>query len=212
MESPASRLWAAASSNRPMPPVAQRLSTATTTPEFLKSFYDAQRAGKETHTSQITPHFYTETFAPLLAAGQSVLSLQIHQIIHHKPVYHILTVLIEPGGIFVDGKPCFPVVGVVAMNYTVGAEERLCASLETPEFLKSFYDAQPQPLPYSGNILPPAPQPPDLRNQKSLSGRWRGKGIGRIARQPAEVRKSPYKRIIPRPQKTKKQIHKSDAI
>lgn len=30
----------------------------------------------------------------------------------------------------------------VAMNYTVGDEERLCASLETPEFLKTFYDAQ----------------------------------------------------------------------
>lgn len=55
----------------------ERLCASLETPEFLKSFYDAQRAGKETHTSQITPHFYTETFAPLLAAGQSVLYLSL---------------------------------------------------------------------------------------------------------------------------------------
>ncbi len=55
----------------------ERLCASLETPEFLKSFYDAQRAGKETHTSQITPHFYVETFAPLLAAGQSVLYLSL---------------------------------------------------------------------------------------------------------------------------------------
>lgn len=55
----------------------ERLCSNLESPEFLKKFYDAQRAGKETHTSQITPHFYAETFAPLLAAGKSVLYLSL---------------------------------------------------------------------------------------------------------------------------------------
>lgn len=55
----------------------ERLCTNLETTAFLKTFYDAQRAGKETHTSQITPNFYMETFAPLLAEGKSVLYLSL---------------------------------------------------------------------------------------------------------------------------------------
>ncbi len=55
----------------------ERLCANLETTAFLKTFYDAQRAGKETHTSQITPNFYMETFAPLLAEGKSVLYLSL---------------------------------------------------------------------------------------------------------------------------------------
>lgn len=55
----------------------ERLCVNLETPDFLKKFYDAQRAGKETHTSQITPHSYMETFAPLLVEGKSVLYLSL---------------------------------------------------------------------------------------------------------------------------------------
>lgn len=55
----------------------ERLCASLETPEFLKTFYDAQRAGKRTRTSQVTPHSYMETFAPLLAAGKSILYLSL---------------------------------------------------------------------------------------------------------------------------------------
>ena len=44
---------------------------------FLKKFYDAQRQGKVTQTSQITPHTYVETFEPVLKEGKSVLYLSL---------------------------------------------------------------------------------------------------------------------------------------
>lgn len=43
----------------------------------LKAFYDAQRAGKTTRTSQITPNAYRETFEPILKEGKSVLYLSL---------------------------------------------------------------------------------------------------------------------------------------
>ena len=44
---------------------------------FLKKFYDAQRQGKVTQTSQITPHTYVETFEPILKEGTSILYLSL---------------------------------------------------------------------------------------------------------------------------------------
>ena len=44
---------------------------------FLKKFYDAQRTGKATQTSQITPNKYMEEFEPLLKEGISVLYLSL---------------------------------------------------------------------------------------------------------------------------------------
>lgn len=44
---------------------------------FLKKFYDAQRQGKVTQTSQITPHTYVETFEPILKEGKSILYLSL---------------------------------------------------------------------------------------------------------------------------------------
>ena len=41
--------------------------------EKLKYFYDAQRQGKETHTSQITPTRYVEYFSTFLAKGIDVI-------------------------------------------------------------------------------------------------------------------------------------------
>lgn len=55
----------------------ERLCVSLESADFLKKFYDSQRAGKETHTSQITPHAYIETFAPLLQEGKSVLYLSL---------------------------------------------------------------------------------------------------------------------------------------
>ncbi|MCM1188038.1 MAG: DegV family protein [bacterium] len=55
----------------------ERLCTSLESPDFLKKFYDAQRNGLETHTSQVTPHTYVETFAPLLKEGISVLYLSL---------------------------------------------------------------------------------------------------------------------------------------
>lgn len=37
------------------------------------TFYDSLRAGKSISTSQITPHIFEETFAPVLEAGQDIL-------------------------------------------------------------------------------------------------------------------------------------------
>lgn len=44
---------------------------------FLKKFYDAQREGKTTQTSQITPNAYMEEFEPILKEGKSVLYLSL---------------------------------------------------------------------------------------------------------------------------------------
>lgn len=55
----------------------ERLCVNLESPEFLKKFYDAQREGRETRTSQVTPHAYMETFAPLLKEGKSVLYLSL---------------------------------------------------------------------------------------------------------------------------------------
>lgn len=55
----------------------ERLCASLESPDFLKKFYDAQREGRETHTSQVTPHSYMEAFAPLLKEGKSVLYLSL---------------------------------------------------------------------------------------------------------------------------------------
>ena len=55
----------------------ERLCTNLEHPAFLKKFYDAQREGKETRTSQVTPHSYIETFSPLLKEGKSVLYVSL---------------------------------------------------------------------------------------------------------------------------------------
>lgn len=55
----------------------ERLCANLESPDFMKKFYDAQREGRETHTSQVTPHTYMETFAPLLKEGKSVLYLSL---------------------------------------------------------------------------------------------------------------------------------------
>lgn len=55
----------------------ERLCVSLESADFLKQFYDAQRSGLETHTSQVTPHTYLETFEPLLKEGISVLYLSL---------------------------------------------------------------------------------------------------------------------------------------
>lgn len=55
----------------------ERRCTCLEEEAFLKKFYDAQREGKETHTSQVTPHSYMEEFAPVLKEGISVLYLSL---------------------------------------------------------------------------------------------------------------------------------------
>lgn len=55
----------------------ERICTNLESEDFLKKFYDAQRAGKTTQTSQITPNKYMEEFEPLLKEGISVLYLSL---------------------------------------------------------------------------------------------------------------------------------------
>ncbi|MCM1025436.1 MAG: DegV family protein [Roseburia sp.] len=55
----------------------ERICTNLEAPDFLKRFYNAQREGKETHTSQVTPHAYIETFTPFLQEGKSILYLSL---------------------------------------------------------------------------------------------------------------------------------------
>lgn len=43
----------------------------------LKAFYDAQRSGEPTHTTQISPYMYTQLFEPVLASGRSVLYISL---------------------------------------------------------------------------------------------------------------------------------------
>ena len=45
--------------------------------DLLKKFYDGQRAGDLTHTSQITPQQYIDTFEKHLAQGESVIYLSL---------------------------------------------------------------------------------------------------------------------------------------
>jgi DegV family protein with EDD domain len=55
----------------------ERLCDSIEEEAFLKKFYDAQREGKTTQTSQITPNTYMEEFEPLLKEGISVLYLSL---------------------------------------------------------------------------------------------------------------------------------------
>ena len=55
----------------------ERICEALEEEAFLKKFYDAQRQGKVTQTSQITPHTYVETFEPILKEGKSILYLSL---------------------------------------------------------------------------------------------------------------------------------------
>lgn len=50
-----------------------RTSHGCESEEILKKFYDGQRNGDLTKTSQISPYMYEEYFRPFLEAGQSVL-------------------------------------------------------------------------------------------------------------------------------------------
>ena len=45
--------------------------------EILKKFYDGQRNGDLTHTTQISPFMYVEIFEPLLKEGKSVLYISL---------------------------------------------------------------------------------------------------------------------------------------
>lgn len=51
----------------------ERLCTSLESDDFLKKFYAAQKEGKVTQTSQITPYAYVEEFEPWLQKGISVL-------------------------------------------------------------------------------------------------------------------------------------------
>lgn len=55
----------------------ERICNSIEEVDFLKKFYDAQRNGKATQTSQITPNKYMEEFEPLLKEGTSVLYLSL---------------------------------------------------------------------------------------------------------------------------------------
>lgn len=55
----------------------ERVCTSLESEEFLKKFYQAQREGKDTRTSQITPNSYREAFEPLIKEGISVLYLSL---------------------------------------------------------------------------------------------------------------------------------------
>ena len=50
-----------------------RLCQGMESEELLKKFYQGQRDGDVTHTSQITPQKYMDAFAPALAEGKDVL-------------------------------------------------------------------------------------------------------------------------------------------
>ncbi len=54
-----------------------RVCTQIEPEDVLKRFYDGQRAGDLTHTSQISPQLYMDTFRPLVAAGTPVLYLAL---------------------------------------------------------------------------------------------------------------------------------------
>lgn len=45
--------------------------------EVLKRFYDGQRGGDMTRTSQISPQIYMDIFAPVLAGGEDILYLSL---------------------------------------------------------------------------------------------------------------------------------------
>lgn len=54
-----------------------RVCTQIEEDEVLKQFYEGQRNGDVTQTSQISPQTYIELFAPILEKGQSVLYLSL---------------------------------------------------------------------------------------------------------------------------------------
>lgn len=45
--------------------------------DILHRFYDGQRSGDLTHTTQISPYKYVEIFEPILASGKSVLYISL---------------------------------------------------------------------------------------------------------------------------------------
>ncbi len=53
----------------------ERICSTLESEETLKKFYQAQREGKSTRTSQITPNAYREAFEPVVKEGTSVLYL-----------------------------------------------------------------------------------------------------------------------------------------
>lgn len=55
----------------------QRICDCIEPPEVLKAFYDGQRAGVLTHTTQISPYQYEESFKPYMSKGMSVLYLSL---------------------------------------------------------------------------------------------------------------------------------------
>lgn len=54
-----------------------RCCSAPETDEFLKVFYDGQRNGDLTQTTQISPQSYIDLFRPYLEAGNSILYLSL---------------------------------------------------------------------------------------------------------------------------------------
>lgn len=55
----------------------QRICDCIEPPEVLKAFYDGQRTGVLTHTTQISPYQYEESFKPYMSKGMSVLYLSL---------------------------------------------------------------------------------------------------------------------------------------
>lgn len=55
----------------------QRVCSHIEEESFLKKFYDGQRGGDMTKTSQITPQNYIDAFRPLLEEGKSILYLSL---------------------------------------------------------------------------------------------------------------------------------------
>ena len=55
----------------------ERLCSSIEPDEILKRFYDGQRKGDLTHTTQISPFKYVEVFEPLLKEGKSVLYISL---------------------------------------------------------------------------------------------------------------------------------------
>lgn len=55
----------------------ERICNSLEKEAFLKKFYDAQREGKATQTSQIAPSTYVEEFEPVLREGKSVLYISL---------------------------------------------------------------------------------------------------------------------------------------
>ncbi len=54
-----------------------RVCTGIEEEEVLKRFYDGQRGGDMTRTSQISPQIYMDIFAPVLESGEDILYLSL---------------------------------------------------------------------------------------------------------------------------------------